>query len=64
MSSSDEKGSVVKSAGIRDTDDLEFEYYLFEVLLNDRVEHEIQRMREYQLWEELIHQESIIPKKQ
>ena len=28
--------------------DLEFGYYLFEVYLNDRVEHDIQRMMEYQ----------------
>ena len=27
--------------------DLEFEHYLFEVYLNDRIENEIQRMMEY-----------------
>ena len=27
--------------------DLEFEYYLFEVYLNDQVEHEIQRMMQF-----------------
>jgi len=28
-------------------DDLEFEHYLFEVFLNDRIENEIQRMMEF-----------------
>lgn len=28
--------------------DLEFEHYLFEVYLNDRIENEIQRMMEYE----------------
>lgn len=28
--------------------DLEFEHYLFEVYLNDKVENEIQRMMEYE----------------
>jgi hypothetical protein len=42
--------------------DLEFEYYLFEVHCNDRIEHEIQRMKEYQQWEEFNHQQSLTPK--
>jgi hypothetical protein len=36
-----EKGSCEK------TIDLEFEHYLFEVYLNDRIENEILRMMEY-----------------
>lgn len=64
MTSHNDKDAVVKSAAVHDSIDPEFDYYLFEVHLNDRVEHEMQRMMEYRQWEELLHQKSFIPKNQ